>query len=318
MEKSSQSTYLSVVVPLYNEAGNIEELHHKILTAVRALGKPFEIIFIDDGSVDKTNEICRDLKPLKLITFRKNFGQTAAFDAGIKNSRGEIIVTMDGDLQNDPADIKLLLEKLDEGYDVVSGWRKKRNDSLMKRFFSRSANFLRKILIDDGIQDSGCSLKAYRRECFEDVDLFGEMHRFIPALLKVQGFKIAEVSVSHHPRRHGITKYNWKRGVKGFVDMISVWFWKKYANRPLHLFGAGGLLIFWLGILSGIVIAVARFFYGVPMSDKIWPLVAVFLVLMGIQLFIFGLLADIVIKNYFKTQGKMNYKIKDIAEKLEA
>ncbi len=314
MEDASKRTYLSVIVPLYNEEGNVRELHEKIVTACRETGKPFEIVFIDDGSTDKTNETCRDLLPLKLITFRKNFGQTAAFDAGIKNSSGEIIVTMDGDLQNDPEDIKLLLKKMDEGYDVVSGWRKNRKDSFMKNFSSRLANAARYFLINDGIHDSGCSLKAYRRECFEDLDLYGEMHRFIPALLEVQGFKVAEIPVHHHPRRRGVTKYNWKRGLKGFVDMISVWFWKKYANRPLHLFGAGGLMIFWLGMLAGLALIIARVFYAVPMSNKIWPLIAIFLVLMGVQLFIFGLLADILVKNYYKAQGKMNYKIKEITE----
>lgn len=306
--------YLSVIVPLYNEEGNVRELHQKIVEACQKLGKPFEIVFIDDGSRDKTNEICRSLSPLKLIAFRKNFGQTAAFDAGIKNSTGEIIITMDGDLQNDPADIKLLLDKINEGNDVVSGWRVKRHDSFSKRFFSRVANVLRKILIDDGIHDSGCSLKAYRRECFEDLDLFGEMHRFIPATLKVQGFKVAEIAVAHHPRKHGVTKYNWKRGMKGLVDMISVWFWKKYANRPLHLFGAGGLITFFFGIFLGFVLIIARIFYNVPMSNKIWPLIAVFFVLMGIQLFVFGLLADIAVKNYYKAQGTMNYKIREIIE----
>ncbi|MDI6778179.1 MAG: glycosyltransferase family 2 protein [Patescibacteria group bacterium] len=314
MEKASNKPDISVIVPLHNEEGNIQELHGKIVEACGALGKPFEVVFIDDGSTDETNVVCRELSPLKLITFRKNFGQTAAFDAGIKNSSGEIIVTMDGDLQNDPADIGLLLEKMEEGFDIVSGWRKKRKDNFLKNLASRLANVARKILINDGIQDSGCSLKTYRRECFEDVDLFGEMHRFIPALLKVQGFKVAEVPVAHHPRKFGETKYNWKRGVKGFVDMISVWFWKKYANRPLHLFGAGGLIIFFLGLAAGAALVIARVFYDVPMSNKIWPLIAVFLVLMGIQLFIFGLLADIAVKNYYKAQGKMNYKIKEITE----
>lgn len=306
--------YLSVVVPLYNEEGNVRELHRKIVEACQELGRPFEIIFIDDGSSDSTNAICRSLNPLKLITFRKNFGQTAGFDAGIKNASGEIIVTMDGDLQNDPADIKKLLDKLDEGYDIVSGWRKSRKDSFMKKFFSRTANVLRKILIDDGIHDSGCSLKAYRRECFDDVDLFGEMHRFMPALLKIQGFKVGEIVVSHHPRRHGVTKYNWKRGVKGFVDMISVWFWKKYANRPLHLFGGVGLAIFSAGTLLAIGLFIARLFYGFLLANRIWPLISVFLVLMGVQLFVFGLLADITVKSYYKTQGRMNYKIKEIIE----
>src|SRR3989339_1542362 len=157
MNESSQKPYISVIVPLYDEEGNVRELHQKIVEACRGLGKTLEIIFIDDGSTDKTNEICRALSLLKLITFRKNFGQTAAFDAGIKNSTGEIIVTMDGDLQNDPADIKSLLDKMNEGNDVVSGWRVKRNDSFSKRFFSRVANVLRKIMIDDGIHDSGCS-----------------------------------------------------------------------------------------------------------------------------------------------------------------
>jgi glycosyltransferase involved in cell wall biosynthesis len=314
MENTRSNPFLSIVVPLYNEEGNVEQLHKKIVEAGKTLGKTFEIIFIDDGSTDRTNEICRKLSPLKLISFRKNFGQTAAFDAGIKNSRGEIIITMDGDLQNDPADIGKLLGKLEEGYDVVSGWRKERKDPPMKKVFSRTANILRKILIDDGIHDSGCSLKAYRRECFDDIDLFGEMHRFIPALLKIQGFKITEIPVSHHPRIHGATKYNWKRGVKGFVDMISVWFWKKYANRPLHLFGAGGLGLFFLGIITTIILIVARLFYTIPMSNRIWPLVAIFLILMGIQIFIFGLLADISVKNYYKAQGKMNYKIKEVVE----
>jgi len=309
-----KNLYLSVIVPVYNEEGNVRELHQKIVEACQNLGKSFEIVFIDDGSKDKTNEICRSLHLLKLITFRKNFGQTAAFDAGIKNSTGEIIITMDGDLQNDPADIKSLLEKMKEGYEVVSGWRVKRRDDFFKRISSRAANVARKFLINDGIHDSGCSLKAYKRECFDDLDLYGEMHRFIPALLKVQGFKVAEIPVAHHSRKHGVTKYNWKRGIKGIVDMISVWFWKKYANRPLHLFGAGGLIIFFLGIASGAALVAARVFYAVPMSNKIWPLIAVFMILMGIQLFIFGLLADIAVKNYYKTQGKMNYKIKDITE----
>ena len=233
-----QKPFISVVVPLYNEEGNVRELHKRILDACEKLGKPFEIIFIDDGSKDETIKNAQGLTPLTLIKFRKNFGQTAAFDAGIKQAQGEIVITMDGDLQNDPADIGLLLSKMEEGFDVVSGWRFKRKDSLSKKIFSRTANLLRKILIQDTIHDSGCSLKAYKRNCFEDVDLFGEMHRFMPALLELQGYKIGEVKVNHYPRVHGVTKYNWKRGMKGFVDMISIWFWRKYSNRPLHLFGS--------------------------------------------------------------------------------
>lgn len=305
---------LSVVVPLYNEEGNVRELHQRIKSSCEKLGKSFEIIFINDGSADNTLENCKGLSPLKLIVQRKRFGQTAAFDAGIKNARGKMIITMDGDLQNDPADIKLLLDEMQKGYDVVSGWRWQRKDSFMKKFFSRGANILRKILINDHIQDSGCSLKVYRRECFQDIDLFGEMHRFMPAILEMQGYKVGEVKVSHYPRIHGTTKYNWKRAIKGFVDMVSIWFWRKYANRPLHLFGGSGITLSFIGILILIWMAVEKVFFGAQLSERIWPLIGVFFVLIGIQLFIFGLLADILIKNYYKGQGRMNYSIKEIIE----
>ena len=236
--------HLSVVVPLYNEEGNVEELHRRIVAALASIGKFYEVIFIDDGSTDKTSDIARSLSPLTLITFRRNFGQTAAFDAGFKQAKGEVIITLDGDLQNDPKDIPLLLAKINEGYDVVSGWRHERKDPLSKKIFSRAADLLRKILLDDNIHDSGCSLKAYRRECFDHLDLFGEMHRFIPALLELEGYRVAEVKVSHHPRVYGTTKYNWKRAIKGLTDMIAIWFWRKYASRPVPFFGGTGLFLF--------------------------------------------------------------------------
>jgi glycosyltransferase involved in cell wall biosynthesis len=314
MDENREKLNLSVVVPLYNEEGNVKELHNRIADACRKLGKSFEIIFINDGSEDKTVENCHGLSPLKIINFRKRFGQTAAFDAGIKAARGEIIITMDGDLQNDPADIKLLLEEMKKGFDVVSGWRAKRNDPIMKKVFSRTANLLRKVLIHDNIHDSGCSLKAFKRECFHDVDLFGEMHRFIPAILELQGYRVGEVVVSHHPRIHGQTKYNWKRGLKGFVDMISVWFWRKYANRPLHLFGGSGIITAILGTLILIWMAIEKIFYGASLAEKIWPLMGVFFIMIGIQLFIFGLMADILVKNYYKERHTMNYTVKEIIE----
>lgn len=308
----NEKPFISVVVPLYDEEGNVKELHKRILQACREIGKPFEIIFIDDGSKDKTVANCEGLSPLTLIKFRRNFGQTASFDAGVKQAQGEIIVMMDGDLQNDPADIKLLLAKIEEGFDVVSGWRWKRKDSLSKKVFSRTANLLRKILIQDKIHDSGCSLKAYKRSCFEDLDLFGEMHRFIPALLELQGYSVGEVKVSHHPRTSGVTKYNWKRAMKGFVDMISIWFWRKYSNRPLHLFGGTGIVLSLVGISIIVWMAIEKVFFGGSLSEKIWPLVGIFLVLVGIQLFVFGLLADILLKNYYKGRGKMNYNVKEV------
>lgn len=320
----NEKLYLSVVVPLYNEEENAKELHSRIVSACQTLTPTlsqrergisgFEVVFIDDGSTDRTAEECKKLNPLKLIQFRKNFGQTAAFDAGIKNSTGEIIVTMDGDLQNDPADIKLLLAEMEKGYDAVAGWRWQRNDPLGKKIFSRGANLLRKIFIKDKIHDSGCSLKAFKRECFADVDLFGEMHRFIPAIIELQGFKVGEVKVSHHPRIHGKTNYNWRRSVKGLVDMISIWFWRKYATRPLHLFGGAGIIFSFLGFAILAWMAVGKIFYHISLSEKIWPLIGIFLVVVGVQLFISGLLADIMIKNYYKNRHQMNYLIKEITE----
>ncbi len=310
-----EKIYLSVVVPLYNEEDDVRELHKQIKKACEELNKNYEIIFVDDGSTDKTAKNCQNLNPLKLVRFRKNYGQTAGFDAGIKRAQGEIIITMDGDLQNNPQDIKLLLAKMEKGFDIVSGWRFKRKDPFFKKLSSRLANLLRKVLLEDNIHDSGCSLKAYKRECFQNVDLFGEMHRFIPAILQFDGYKVGEVKVSHAPRLHGKTKYNWKRGIKGIVDMISIWFWRKYANRPLHLFGGSGIILSLLGGIILVWMLVEKIFLGAKLAEKIWPLMGVFFILIGIQLFIFGLLADILIKNYYKEQGRMNYAIKEIITK---
>lgn len=311
---SESKPYLSVVVPLYNEEGNVTEVHRRIVEALRRIGRPFEVIFIDDGSRDRTFEETHGLSPLTVIRFRKNFGQTAAFDAGIKASHGDIIVTLDGDLQNDPADIPLLLAEMDKGFDVVAGWRVHRQDSLMKRFFSRGANFLRSILVRDGIHDSGCSLKAYRRECFREVDLFGEMHRFMPALLALDGFRVSEVPVSHFPRVHGATKYSWNRAIKGFVDMIAIWFWRKYSHRPIHLFGGSGIVLMFLGSVILTWMLIAKFFYGAHLADRLWPLIGVFFLLIGVQLFIYGLLADVIVRNYYHMRGRMNYTIRDVRE----
>ena len=313
-ENETKKTEISVVVPVFNEEDNVEKLHTKIKEECAKLGRTFEIIFINDGSTDRTAEKCRNLSPLRLINFRKNYGQTAAFDAGFQAARGEVIITMDGDLQNDPADIVKLLENMDEGFDVVSGWRFERKDSLSKKIFSRGANLLRKVFMQDKIHDSGCSLKAYKRECFEDLELFGEMHRFIPALLEIDGFKVGEVKVSHHPRISGVTKYNWKRAFKGFVDMVSIWFWRKFANRPLHLFGASGMVLSFLGGMILVWMFVEKVFWGESIGERIWPMIGVMLVLVGVQLFISGLLADILIKNYFKAKNHRGYNIREIIE----
>ena len=306
---------ISVVVPIYNEEGNVVELHKEIMAACRENGYRFEIIFIDDGSTDKTAEICKTLRPLKLIRMRKNFGQTAAMDAGIKASQSAYIVTMDGDLQNDPKDIPPMVEYLEKNnLDVVSGWRKNRKDTLLKRFTSRGANFLRHLIVHDGIHDSGCSLKVYRRECFDRMNLYGEQHRFIPAILKIKGFTVGEVVVNHRPRTSGKTKYNWKRTIKGFVDMVSVWFWSKFASRPLHLLGGAGMGFIGLGFICGIW-SLVYFMQGRKMSNNIFPpLLTIFFVIIGVLFFIFGLMSEIMMKTYYGLNVDSPYSIKSVED----
>jgi len=301
---------LSLVIPVYNEEGNIKELHDEIKAVCESNNYKYEIVIVDDGSTDRTQEISMALSPVKYIRFRRNFGQTAAMDAGISNAIYPYIVTMDGDRQNDPKDIPKMIEYLEENdLDVVSGWRKKRRDLFIKKITSRGAYFIRRLLINDGIHDSGCSLKIYKKECFEQISLYGEMHRFIPALLKIKGFSVGEIVVNHRPRTKGKTKYNWRRMVKGFIDMISVWFWNKYAVRPLHLLGGlGGISIF-LGIIS-IFITIYIFFKDQDLSNTVWPLLSAFFLLTGIQLFVSGLLADILFKDYYETTKDCSYNIK--------
>lgn len=309
---------ISVVVPVFNEEGNVRELHKEILEVCKKENYKFEIIFVDDGSKDKTPEICKELKPLKYIRMRKNFGQTAAMDAGIKLAQYDYIVTMDGDRQNDPADIPKLVNYLEENdLDIVSGWRKNRKDTVMKKFTSRVANFLRGIIVKDNIHDSGCSLKIYKKECFDHINLYGEMHRFIPALLKIKGFEVGEVVVNHRPRTAGTTKYNWKRTIKGFVDMISLWFWSKYAVRPLHIMGAGGMISIFLGIVCAIW-SIVLFVLGYKMSNNIMPpLLTVFFIIVGLLMFIFGLMSDMMSKTYYGSGIDKSYSVKETIENKE-
>ncbi len=309
---NKRNKLISIVIPTYNEEGNVKKLHQKLKQVEKKNNLNFEIIFVNDGSGDRTLEKLKQLTELKIVNFRKNFGQTAAMDAGIKNSTGEIIITMDADLQNDPEDIPKLLNKLEEGYDVVAGWRYDRKDDFMKNFVSRGANRLRSLLVKDGVHDSGCTLKAFRKECFKDLDLYGEMHRFIPGLLRIKGFKVTEIKVKHHPRRAGVTKYGPKRIIKGFLDMLSIWFWRKYANRPLHLFGTAGIVFILLSLIGAIYGIYIKIQYGVDLSDHALTILSAFGLLMGLQLFISGLLADILIKNYYSKKKETPYSVKEV------
>ncbi|MCJ7804158.1 glycosyltransferase family 2 protein [Patescibacteria group bacterium] len=308
----AKKPYFSVIVPLFNEEKNIAKLHQEILMVMKSLEKPYEIIFVDDGSNDNSFQVLRKLKPLKTIRFRRNFGQSAALDAGIKNSQGEILITLDGDGQNDPNDIPKLLKKLNEKYDAVCGWRYQRKDPLSKKIISKFANYIGSFLVNPGVHDSGCTLRVYKRECFEDFDLYGEMHRMIPALIRWRGFKITEVKVNHKKRKFGKTKYTLTRTLKGSLDMFEVWFWRKYENRPLHLFGGLGILLSFFSFAFGIYLAIRRIFFAYSLANKIWPLIAVTGFITGIQFLIFGLLADLIIKNRSK---KDFYRIKEIIER---
>lgn len=299
--------YLSFVIPIFNEEKNIPKLHKEVCEVGKRIKKTFEIIYVDDGSFDNSPKVLNKLKPAQVITFRKNFGQTAALDAGIKAATGKFIVTLDGDGQNSPFDVPLLLKKLlKEDIDVVCGWRKNRKDTLSKRFISAGARYLRSFLIKDNIHDSGCTLRIYKSECFEDVNLRGEMHRFIPAILKWRGFKISETPVNHRSRRFGSSKYTFSRTIKGFLDMLSLWFFGKFASRPLHMLGFVGMMFVITGMLIGFLAAYQKLFMNVSLSDTAAPLLSVFLILFGMQMFVSGLMMDLIIVG----NSKSHYIIK--------
>jgi glycosyltransferase involved in cell wall biosynthesis len=311
---SEKQYMVSIVIPVYNEAESIAPLHAEIVAVCQKEQYNYEIIIVDDGSTDNTGEIVKNLTPVKYVKLRRNFGQTAALDCGIKQAGGGLIVTMDGDGQNDPADIPKMIAQLKANdLDVVSGLRKNRQDSFMKKLSSRVANFFRRLIIHDGLNDSGCTLKVYRAACFSGISLYGEMHRFIPAILKVKGFCIGEIVVNHRPRMAGKTKYGWKRGLKGIIDMISVWFWHKYAVRPLHLLGGLGILSFTIGIIVA-AIGIGFYLTGITLYRFFLPVLSSFLLISGIQLFLFGLMADMISKNYFETSPDVSYSIRETFE----
>jgi glycosyltransferase involved in cell wall biosynthesis len=306
---------VSFIVPVYNEVENLSKLHQEILTVARTLGVDFEIIMVDDGSNDGTYKKLLQLSPVTVIRMRSNFGQTSALDAGIKAAQYPYLITMDGDLQNDPADAPALIRHLEENeLDVVSGWRKNRKDPISKRFVSRVANQLRKVLVEDGIHDSGCTLKAYRKECFDQVSLYGEMHRFIPALLKMRGFQVGELVVNHRPRAGGKTKYNFTRTLKGLVDMIVIWYWNRYAMRPFHFLGGIGIAIMIFSFFSG-VMSLIEFFQGQDMSETFWPMFTLLTFLIGTQFFILGFISDMLMKTYYGQTGQTAYSIRDVIRK---
>ena len=297
---------ISIIIPAFNEEKNISCLYWDLIPVLNSFKQEYEIIFIDDGSADKTYEEILKLrnndKNIKIIKFKKNFGQTAAWSAGFKYASGQLIVVMDADLQNDPQDIPKLIARLNEGYDIVSGWRFKRNDSISKKIFSRLANRLRRYLTGEKIHDSGCSLKIYKKECVQNLNLRGEMHRYITAILSWKGYKVGEIKVKHRHRKYETTKYSFSRIFRGMMDLLLITFWQRYSARPIHFFGISGFIMAFFGFITGTFSIYLRIFKAIDLSDTFLPNVAVFLVLMGINLLAFGILADISIKNYYKDE----------------
>jgi glycosyltransferase involved in cell wall biosynthesis len=318
--KKSENIYISFVSAVRDEAGNLPQLHKEITTAAERIGKPWEVIYVENGSKDNTLEVLKSLPHSKTIVMRwnRNIGKTAqsaALDAGVKAAQGEFIATLDADLEDDPSYIPEMLEMIHkEDLDVVAGWRQGRKDPIVKRFITRIARLLRNMFIDDGIHDSGCTLRVYKKECFEDLDLYGEMHRFIGALLKWRGFKIGEMKVKNRQRTYGETKYKMNKAVRGLVDLFNIWFWKKYSDRPVHLFGSAGLFAIGFGVLALIILAGLRLFTGYPLSTSVWPTIASLFILAGMQLFITGLLADQLVKNYYASSDRRAYLIKEVIE----
>lgn len=308
---------VSFVIPVHNEEATISRLIKDLVKEAQKLKLIFEILVVDDGSTDQTIKKLHSVKSkyphLTVISLRKRFGQTAALVAGFDQSKYPIIITLDGDLQNDPKDIGILLSKIDEGYDLVSGWRKDRQDEYVLRILpSKIANFLISIISGVSLHDFGCSLKAYRKEILDEINLYGEMHRFIPAVASTVGARIIEVPVTHHPREYGQSKYGIGRTIRVILDVILVKFLLSYQTRPLQLFGRIGLVTGGVGFVVFMYLLYERLILHQPLADRPLFLVTIFLMLVGIQFITFGILAEMLMRVYFESQGKKIYSVKKV------
>lgn len=307
---------LSIVIPVYDEEDNLRELHTKIVAGIDSANDSYEIIFVDDGSQDNSFEVLKDLASeddhVKIVRLRRNFGQTAALSAGFDHAQGNVIITMDADLQNDPADIEKLMAKIDEGNDVVSGWRRDRKDKFFtRRLPSMIASSLISRITGLRLHDYGCALKAYRKESLEDLRLYGDMHRIIPAYLSWNGFSVVEMEVEHHPRTRGKSKYGLSRTFKVILDVLTAKFLNDFGTRPVHLFGILGMMSMMGGIGAGVIVLLQKFMSGVFAHKNPLVILAVFLFLLGMIFVVMGLLAELLMRTYYESQQKQTYLISD-------
>ena len=307
---------LSLFLPVLNEEENLRPMHQKIAEALNALGKTAEVIYVDDGSTDKSLQVLREIaagdERVRVISLRRNYGQTAAMSAGIDAAKGEILIPMDADLQNDPKDISRLLEKLNEGYDVVSGWRKNRKDALvLRKIPSQIANRIISWIGGVPLHDYGCSLKAYRREVIQDVKLYGEMHRFIPIYAAWAGARVTEIPVDHHARTMGKSKYGISRTIKVIFDLMTIKFMASYQTKPIYVFGTFGLIAFLLSMFAGIWAFFLKYIEGVSFILTPLPVIAIVLLAISMQFFLMGLLAEMLVRTYHESQDKTIYAVRE-------
>ena len=313
---------VSIIVPAHNEEESIAYLHQQIVDAMEPLASRWQVVYVDDGSTDRTFQILnalaqRDPRAI-VVQFRRNFGQTAAIAAGIDHSNGAIIVLLDADMQNDPTDIPRLLQKLDEGYDLVSGWRKDRKDAFWnRRVPSAIANSLISAVTGVHLHDYGCTLKAYRREVLEHINLYGEMHRLIPAYAGSVGARIAELSVNHRPRRFGKSKYGIARTMKVILDLLTTKFLSSYLTKPIYVFGGTGLVLAFIGFLLTAVVAVEKIFYGIWVHQNPLAWIAGFGFVSALQLMLMGLLAEMTVRIYHESQHKPTYVVRRVVNHRE-
>jgi glycosyltransferase involved in cell wall biosynthesis len=311
------SPEISVVIPLFNEQDNVLPLYHTLRSAMADLGRTWEVIFVDDGSTDATYQVLQGLHMqdagVRVVRLRRNFGQTAAMAAGFDYADGDIIVSLDGDLQNDPADIDAMLKKLADGYDVVSGWRVHRQDGFwLRRLPSHVANWLISRITGVHLHDYGCTLKAYRAEVVKELRLYGEMHRFIPALMGGNGARIAELPVNHRPRRHGRSKYGVSRTIRVLLDLLTVKFFLSFLTRPLQIFGLLGLGTFVPGVMICFYLTILKLVWGEPLAERPLLFLGVLLAIIGVQFLCMGILAEIQIRTYHESANKPIYAIREI------